>query len=927
MKNKILPSRYLVYLIGLSLFLFLSSNTLFSQASLSWIEMGPSNFGGKTKALIFDNQDQSDQTIYAAGATGGIYLTYNLGQTWYKLNGPENAYKVSAMMQEANGSIYIGTGNIENGEIGTGIYKSTDGTNFTQLAATAPNFVSEDWWYINEIALDETNNRIYAATNTGLRYSSDGGTTWTLAKTGDTLELSGNGYDIEIGSNGTLLAGNAGLGYISPNGDPNQFMLLDTLPDNAGRLEFAIAPTDPDIMYVTIATPEGALNSVWRSNDGGTEWYMIAPGGTQTLNFFGIDEGVGTENNVLVVFPNNPDKVLLGGINMWEGVKLDEDGFFQWTMKSNGNQNNPASPYYFSYVGPRHCEYIFRPSNEKQMLIGTYRGVFIGLISSDLFEFQPKHKNYYTSQFSTIGLSGEKRRAIGGTVGNGTIRIDGFGNPNTAQYGYPVWYTANGFASQNSGGACELPIIDPQVAIYSQADGNFRRSEDLGTNASTTFFSSEVTSSFQDGANYMAPAVYWENFEDEQSRDSTWFVARKAYSTGDKIRIHSNNRFYPFYTTAPFVINPNDSVRIKDIVSTKYFVGSYLDAIWMTKEILYFGKEPEWFKIADKMNTGYEGVASCLGLSSDANFLWVGTEEGKLFRLSNIRNAYDYDRADVRSPFCMISVTEVPITWEDSGDPVDAKITSVSVDPSNPENVLITIDGFGKPQNVMKSSNGLAQSPTFTAIQDALPDVPALSSLIEMNNGDIAFVGTYQGLYMTENFSSANPSWFMPDDPSSFSIGKTPVTMIKQQLVKKQDVTYMIWDGTDSIPETFKGNNNFGVIYTATYGRGMFYCDQFQKPVGIIGHDNDPLSNININIFPNPVISSATVEVTLEEKGNVELTIFDITGRMIREESLGNQQKGVLKHTINSADMPNGTYFLNISSGANTSVSKFVVVK
>ncbi|MBU2651147.1 MAG: T9SS type A sorting domain-containing protein [Bacteroidetes bacterium] len=932
MKNKILPFRYLVYVIGLSFFLFLSfSAGLYGQTTVDWVELGPNNMAGKTKAVIFDNQDASAQTVYAASTTGGIYITTNLGQTWSKLDGPENALHVSAMVQDASGTIYAGTGNTESNDIGNGIWKSTDGVNFIQIPSTVPNFVSEDWWFIYKLAVDPAGNRIFAATNAGLRYSGDGGNTWTLAKTSDDVELSGEGFDIEVGSNGILLADNATLGYYSPTGNPSAFMLIDTLPDYSGRVEFAIAPSNPDIMFATVVTPTGALNSVWRTSNGGGDWYVVAPGGSTALNFFNsgnnVGDGNGLTNNVLKVMVDDPDRILLGGVNMWEGKKIDDDGFFQWTMRSNGDNNNPASPYYFSYVRPNHYDYVFRPTNSREIMIATQGGVFAGILNSIEFTFEPKHRNYYSTQFTSVGVSGDKRKVIGGTLSNGTVRIDGAGNQTTAKYGYDVYFDANGFASLSSGGYCEIPIIDPMVAIYSQADGNFRRSEDLGVNWSATFFSSDVSGTFTANAGFYAPTILWENFEDYQSYDTTWFVADKPYNTGEKILVKSNNRAFPFYSTTPVALSPGDSLPVKDIISTKYFLGAYDDAIWMTKEILYFGKEPEWFKIADKSNSNYDGTPSSLALSADANYLWVGTQEGRLYRISNLRNAYDYDRADVRSPFCIVSVTEVPINWDASGDPIDVPISSLYVDPNNFDNVILTLEVFGVPQTVMKTTNGLAQTPVFATIQGNIPNLPAFASLIEMDNPDIAFVGTNQGIFMTENFTSGNPTWFVPEDPSGFTIGTTPVYMLKQQLISKQDFTYTYWNGVDSLKATYKGTNNYGVIYAASYGRGLFLCDQFQKPVGIFDPGIGKKSGNDLLIYPNPVSNTANVMITMEKAGTVDLLVFDLNGKVIMQESIRQQNSGTSTIQLSTDDLPNGTYFLQVISDQQKSVSKFVVIK
>jgi len=59
---------------------------------------------------MFDNQDSEAKTIYAAGVTGGIWKSDNLGISWFKINSASYNLNVSCMKQDANGTIYAGTG-------------------------------------------------------------------------------------------------------------------------------------------------------------------------------------------------------------------------------------------------------------------------------------------------------------------------------------------------------------------------------------------------------------------------------------------------------------------------------------------------------------------------------------------------------------------------------------------------------------------------------------------------------------------------------------------------------------------------------------------------------------------------------------------------------------------------------------------------
>ena len=45
-----------------------------------WIERGPNNVGGRTKALIFDPTDATNKTVIAGGISGGLWRIQILQQ-------------------------------------------------------------------------------------------------------------------------------------------------------------------------------------------------------------------------------------------------------------------------------------------------------------------------------------------------------------------------------------------------------------------------------------------------------------------------------------------------------------------------------------------------------------------------------------------------------------------------------------------------------------------------------------------------------------------------------------------------------------------------------------------------------------------------------------------------------------------------------
>jgi hypothetical protein len=49
---------------------------------LQWTEMGPDNIGGRCRAIIIDKD--SNNVVYAAGVTGGVFKSNDAGATWKK---------------------------------------------------------------------------------------------------------------------------------------------------------------------------------------------------------------------------------------------------------------------------------------------------------------------------------------------------------------------------------------------------------------------------------------------------------------------------------------------------------------------------------------------------------------------------------------------------------------------------------------------------------------------------------------------------------------------------------------------------------------------------------------------------------------------------------------------------------------------------
>jgi hypothetical protein len=111
----------------------LANRTPGDGADNSWVERGPNNVGGRTKALIFDPTDATNKTVIAGGISGGLWKNTDItaATTWTRMSLPENLNVVTLAVDPINSSTwYAGTGESYTGDVnGNGVWKTTDAGN------------------------------------------------------------------------------------------------------------------------------------------------------------------------------------------------------------------------------------------------------------------------------------------------------------------------------------------------------------------------------------------------------------------------------------------------------------------------------------------------------------------------------------------------------------------------------------------------------------------------------------------------------------------------------------------------------------------------------------------------------------------------------------------------------------------------------
>lgn len=393
---------------------------------VEWIERGSDNVGGRTRALMFDPQDESSKKVWAGSTGGGLWFNNDITDatsSWQNVTGFMGNLDISSIDYDPtnNSTFYIGTGLAFSGvSQGDGVWKSTDsGVTWNQLSSTANGLFDA----VQDIKVTSAGT-VLVATLTGLKRSTDGGVNWTTVAAGEFA-------DIEIAANDEIYAstGVNSSGSLFKSTDDGQ-NLTDITPQTGGRrIEIGVAPSNASVVYAVAEGGSGNQDIEWfkRSDDGGSTWRDLPIPLQMSFNSeTGLCEagpnhftrGQAFFDLVLAVHPMNEDIVIAGGIDVHRSVNGGDDweGVSYWT----GSQCD-------AYVHADQHAITFRPGFPNEAIFGNDGGIDysndIGTATDPNFE--RRVKDYNTLLFYSIAMANEagSNVMIAGAQDNGTQRF------------------------------------------------------------------------------------------------------------------------------------------------------------------------------------------------------------------------------------------------------------------------------------------------------------------------------------------------------------------------------------------------------------------------------------------------------------------------------------------------------------------------
>ncbi len=958
---------------------------------MTWQTMGPTNYGGRTRDVCITEGG----VVYAGGVSGGLFVSWDSGNTWFRNGGLKENLNVAAVEEAGNGTLFVGTGSlfdgaggvIDSGFLGSGVYKSNDeGVTWSRVEGLAGDPLSGGINSATDILIADKNdpNRMWIGGAGGLRLYDDvageiingeASSPFDGISNGDNnacgdmvVSEDGNRMLVVLGTT-VFLSSNGGDSWIEVSGNDDD--MLPTPPAN--RVGLAISPEDPNYVYALLSYG-GRMGGVYASTDGGNAWFSIWPENVQNGNIdidpFG-DNRQGGYDLCITVFPNDKEKILVGGVTLWQG----------------GLNNQPEriasnSGFGTNYV---HSDLHHFEWDGNVLYVACDGGIFksTDIATTENASFVESNFGYTTTQFYGIGIS-TTGKVNGGTQDQSSFIVTE-GNTNAVNV-----FGGDGFDS-------DFSAVDDNCMFVTSQYASLGRSFD-GGQSFEDFYSGDLEALRQTPEQnfpFHSNIRLFENTDDEFSQ-RTVIYARPTGSdpifVGDDVTVRSNNLDQNIDvdldglvlrtdTTAEdsFTITLDEFENSSTYLDTFIVVGlDQFDVVLPTNDnsieidTTIVGAEVT-FEISIPVNAGFtldlepylvidgegnvtdtlerpalpveftvevndpytslfvvysfEGIfVTRDALDANAAPIWIKILNGN-FGINAMEFSEDGNHLFLGSGSGdLYRVSGFNYFWN-AGDVgnlattrilrANGPITGIGPDSKNIDRLAVSIGGYGGSSKVLltevattaeESSNTSNFSNIWFTNGDPLTGMPCYDVIISSNQADGNDV-----IFVGTEFGvwgTKNIADNNAWEQCSRNIGNVPVFAIRQQYRGE---------------EKYINPTNEGEIYIGTHGRGIFSASGREVSVEELTADVDRNGVDGLFLFPNPASETVSFEVNLNRPTDLVVKVFSITGKEALNQNLGNVSAGVQVLPLYVGELPSGNYLVNITGEGFNKTGKLLV--
>ncbi len=955
-----------------------------------WIERGPDNVGGRTRAIIFDPNDATQETVFAGGASGGLWKNTNISNAnskWERVNMPEN-FSISSITVDPNNSqiFYVGTGESYGGGAasitGNGLWKSVDGGdswtkvfggrtgesvfqtnstvtvnspssivgNYISIRATAfggdlMTDITGDLVLVND-GTDTIDDACETITNASdlagkiavirrggcnfddkvLKAQNAGAIAVVMVNntSGNPIPMGGDDTTITIPAvmvkdvDGNLMINEMASTTVNVTLSESDSVVAGTLVpgtqhvndvlvrNNAGISEVYVAAADA---FYSSSTPGAIVGGdsygVYKSTDGVTFSKLNLPKTTSGNDFepnnieLASDNSIYISTNQSATFGDGGGTILrstdgttftvantiarglrteitLSSLNASVGYVLVQmgdddnnnqtpipdpvkifkttDGFTTLIEQTLPNDSDTGIPAEDFTRGQAFYDLLIKidPNNDDIVYAGgidLFRTTDSSTGWNQLSKWDPgvngSFQVVHADQHGIAYAPGSSTRMVFSNDGGVYFSDDAGTNIQSRNNNYnTLQFYSIGVAPTTAFSGEEYFIAGAQdngtQQIASASPGINSSTRVQGGDGAYSFFDTDGTDQYRISNFVFNQNIQFFNFANNQSRT----INSETSSNGDFINqeeLDSNlDILYSNYSSGT------------DYIVRRYssYKTGFLQKINLTNALL--DQEPSALKISPYTTTSSK--------------LYLGLKNSKLLRVENANSNAS--------------------TWtEITGSEFVGSVSDIEFG-ANESEIFVTMHNYGVVSVWYTNDAGT----TWVNKEGNLPDIPVKAILQNPLNREEVILGTDLGVWKTDNFSSASPTWSQS------------------------------YNGMSTVPVLDLDLRDDNAVFAATYGRGVF-SGQFTAETASV----DEVAKGNEVFTVYPTISNG--EFTLfakSEVGSAKMEIFNISGSKVYNQDLDFSRN---ENQIISTNLSSGVYLVNLIGSNNKQASRKIIIK
>jgi|GEM_PF-2733959 len=156
-------------------------------------------------------------------------------------------------------------------------------------------------------------------------------------------------------------------------------------------------------------------------------------------------------------------------------------------------------------------------------------------------------------------------------------------------------------------------------------------------------------------------------------------------------------------------------------------------------------------------------------------------------------------------------------------------------------------------------------------------------------------------------------------------IDKDSLTYSERIWNTNQDTTiYNITKQSYNLEGFLKPQQTYNWTITARDGK-----KETTSEIGTFNTINTVIEEIILNkedfaVYPNPMRENATVRFNLKERSNVEIKLYDMVGKMVRQYNMPNLTPDQYEAPLSGENLPTGMYIVTVKAGNETETKKII---